>query len=77
MRYSHQEIFPNESPHFPFSLHLTMRYIIWLLLFQVSVVFGQEILPDCQSAKRFVPLRGGGAVTDPANRRSDTLDVLN
>ena len=54
-----------------------MRFIIWLLLFQVSVVFGQEILPDCQSAKRFVPLRGGGALTDPANSRSDTLDVLN
>jgi aminopeptidase N len=54
-----------------------MRYIIWLLLFQASAVFGQEIQSDCQSSKRYVPLRGGGAVTDPANMRSDTLDVLN
>jgi aminopeptidase N len=54
-----------------------MRYLIWLLLFQVSAVFGQQNFSTCQSSKKYLPLRGGDVVTDPANRRSDTLDVLN
>jgi hypothetical protein len=45
-----------------------------LLLLQVSLLHAQH--PTCQSMKRHIPLRGGGGVTDPANSRSDTLDVL-
>jgi hypothetical protein len=51
-----------------------MRYLVFLLLLCVSALHAQR--PNCQSSKRHIPLRGGGGVTDPANVRSDTLDIL-
>jgi len=33
-------------------------------------------MPACRSSRKHIPLRGGGGATDPANMRSDTLDVL-
>lgn len=50
--------------------------MVWLLLFPFSVLFAQHDASICQSAKKHIPLRGGGAATDPLNSRSDTLDVL-
>jgi hypothetical protein len=54
-----------------------MRFIIWFLVFQASTVFGQENSYSCQSFKKYLTVRGGDIVNDSANRRSDTLDVLN
>lgn len=53
-----------------------MRLIIWLLLCNISCLYAQQSIPDCQNLKRRLPLKGGGFVTDPANVRSDTLDIL-
>jgi len=52
-----------------------MRLLAFIFVLLASVLHAQ--LPTCQSFKRQVPLRGGGGVMDPANSRSDTLDVLN
>jgi aminopeptidase N len=51
-----------------------MRFIFIFLFLQSALVHAQN--HSCQSAKRHVPLRGGGSASDPANMRSDTLDVL-
>lgn len=51
-----------------------MRYLVFFLLLCVSALHAQHT--NCQSSKRHIPLRGGGGVTDPANLRSDTLDIL-
>jgi len=50
-----------------------MRHLVFFLLLSVSALHAQH--PNCQSSKRHIPLRGGGGATDPANMRSDTLDV--
>ena len=51
-----------------------MRFLFIFLLFQANVLYAQSNM--CRQAKRHIPLRGGGGASDPANSRSDTLDVL-
>ncbi|MFM9004375.1 MAG: hypothetical protein ACKOSR_02545, partial [Flavobacteriales bacterium] len=53
---------------------MTTRLLVIFFLIQSTWLCGQS--NSCANSKRHVPLRGGGGVTDPANSRSDTLDVL-
>ncbi len=51
-----------------------MRFLFIICLFKCALLHAQS--HSCQASKRFISLRGGGSIVDPANSRSDTLDVL-
>ncbi len=54
-----------------------MRTIMLFLLALISdlCVNGQIHKHHCQSSKKFLPLRGGDAIEDPGNSRSDSIDI--